>query len=508
MPEKSEARRQNRLPTKMNTATDASSPVFVTAGALAEGNERPIFVDLDGTLLRTDVFLESLIILLKANFPKAMNPLIGLLRGPAPLKRYVAQHVPLSASNPPLNEPLVRYLYEQYEAGREIYLATGADRIHAEQMVEQLPIFSGIVASDGVTNHVGSAKLSAIQEICGERSFTYVGNSRSDLPIWREAAGAITVNLPSNVFVQLMDTSVQVEASFSDRWTFADWSKSLRPLHWIKNVLVFVPLALAHRFTELPLLLSALLGFGCFCCCSSAVYLLNDVLDAPSDRLSVTKKDRPIASGRLPIVVAIWSALSLMIAAVLAAAMLPPPAAAIIGLYFVGNLAYSLFLKSNLFIDVVILAGFYAARVLFGGAVTGIPISIWTMGFSIFLFLSLALSKRLSELRSAQFSRDGGIGGRGYLLEDIQQIASFGSSSSYVAVLVLALYLNSAEVVKAYHRPNLLWLLCPLIIYWTSRLWLLANRGWIVGDPIVFAVRDRASIAVAIAAASILLLAI
>ena len=278
--------------------------------------------------------------------------------------------------------------------------------------------------------------------------------------------------------------------------------EALRPHQWVKNVLVFVPLLVGHQWGSAWRVFSALLALVAFSATASAVYVLNDVLDLAADRQHPQKRRRPFAAGRLPVTAA--PGLLAILAAVALGICIPLPGMfhALLGLYAVASLAYAMWLKSKPMIDVVLLAGLYTLRVLAGGAVAGITPSEWLLGFSLFMFMSLAFAKRHAELHRLKSELQWGT--RGYLVHDLGLIETLGAASGYLAVLVLALYIHAPATRELYRQPAVLWLLCPLLLYWTSRLWLIARRGLLDEDPIVFAFRDRVSLAVAALCAVIL----
>jgi 4-hydroxybenzoate polyprenyltransferase len=284
--------------------------------------------------------------------------------------------------------------------------------------------------------------------------------------------------------------------------------KALRVHQWAKNVLVFVPALAAHKGLQLELLVQAVLGFVAFSLCASSVYVLNDLLDLDSDRQHPTKRRRPFASGDLPVRVGAVMAPVLLVAGFsVALLLLPLPFVGLLATYYVATFAYSLHLKQVMVLDVVVLAGLYTVRIFGGSLATGVPTSSWLFTFSMFLFLSLALVKRLSEVRRLRLANEEATPGRGYLSSDYEQLASLGAASGYISVLVLAFYITSKEVTVLYAHPERLWLLCPVMLYWVSRVWLLAHRGQVNEDPLVFALRDKVSYAVGLVAALVLLIA-
>lgn len=279
----------------------------------------------------------------------------------------------------------------------------------------------------------------------------------------------------------------------------------MRPHQWVKNLLVFIPLLVGHQWGSAVRILATTLALVAFSMTASAVYVLNDVLDLQADRRHPQKRRRPFAAGRLPVTAAPVLLAVLLSLAALTCLPLPGLFDACLSLYAVSSLAYALWLKWKPMIDVVLLAGLYTLRVLAGGVVADVTPSEWLLGFSLFMFLSLAFAKRHAEL--ARLKSELKWGARGYLVHDLGLIETLGAVSAYLAVLVLALYIHAPATRELYRQPVVLWLLCPLLLYWTSRLWLIARRGLLDEDPIVFAFRDRVSLIVAAICTSVLALA-
>jgi 4-hydroxybenzoate polyprenyltransferase len=271
--------------------------------------------------------------------------------------------------------------------------------------------------------------------------------------------------------------------------------RALRPQQWIKNVLLFVPVLLAHRGFDAGQLFAVGGGFAAFCLAASAGYVLNDLLDREADRRHPHKRGRPFASGALSAGHGVALAASL-VAAAAAISWTAVGAAfcAMLGLYLALTAAYSLYFKEKLFLDVLLLAGLYTHRVLSGAVAAAVPISPWLLGFSLFFFLSLAFAKRYCELRLSDLADPGAaLPRRDYRREDLGLIQTLGSVSGYLSVLVLALYITSSDVVKLYATPALLWMVCPVLLYWLTRIWFLAGRGELPDDPVLFAASDPQS---------------
>jgi 4-hydroxybenzoate polyprenyltransferase len=268
----------------------------------------------------------------------------------------------------------------------------------------------------------------------------------------------------------------------------------LRPHQWVKNLLVFVPILLDHRLTQPEVLARGAIAFGAFCMAASGAYVLNDLLDLEADRSHPIKRHRPFASGALPPRLGYLLAPALIgMALAVGASLVTPGFLALLLLYIGLTTAYSTYLKRVVVLDVLLLAGLYTLRVLAGITASGVRFSTWLLAFSTFLFLSLAFLKRHGELSTAPAPGGSTVRRRGYLPQDMEWLRTMGAASAYLAVLVLALYLNSDEVVQLYRKPAVLFLVCPLLLYWTSRMWLFAHRGQIHEDPIVAAARDLSS---------------
>lgn len=468
-----------------------SGPMAASAGSDLES---PLCVDLDGTLLRSDTLWESVLALAKRNPLYLFLLPLWTLRGRAHLKRQVGLRTTLRVDLLPFDQPLLEYLQTQRTGGRRIFLTTGADEAVAQQVADLLNLFDGVTGSDGKRNVTGKQKLRAIRDIAGGRRFVYAGNSRADLEIWREAGGAVVVNAPQSYSERLRRQGVPVLAEFRGaRNHWKEWMAALRWHHWSKNILVFLPLLLSHRVFDRAALQGSLLAFVAFSLCASALYVVNDLLDLDADRLHPIKRTRAFAAGRLSLPAGVAVSTALLAAVGILALRLPPRAAWILCAYAALTLAYSGYFKKLVLADVILLAGFYVLRVLFGGAVTGIVVSEWTVAFAMFLFLTLALVKRLVELRLHALPSGQTARGRAYLPEDLPQLGSLAAGSICAAAFVLALYIHSPDVRALYSHPDFLWMACPLVFYWLGRLMILANRGLVHDDPIVFTFKDRAS---------------
>jgi 4-hydroxybenzoate polyprenyltransferase/phosphoserine phosphatase len=464
-------------------------------------------VDLDGTILLVDSFFESFLSLIGTRPWFLFFIPFWLLRGKAVLKHEVSRRVTLNVSTFPVRDELVEVLRREKRNGKKLILATGADAKIAGAVAAHLGLFDAVLASDGITNLTGPKKREAIQKtVCGKK-FDYIGNSWQDIPVWKAANSSIVV-APSPRLLKTLRQSAVISGVLSEpenRW--ASLWQSLRPQHWVKNLLVLVPIVMAHDLTDVSRLLRVLVGCVSFSLCASGVYLLNDMLDVEADRLHPRKKLRPIASGKLPVWVGLSLAPLLLAAGLTVAALLPMRLfLGIVACYVAATTLYSTYAKRIPILDVLLLTTLYLLRILGGGAAADVPVSPWLLAFAMFILLSLAFSKRQAELMD-RTANGGGPSKRGYRPEDAGLIQQFGVTSGYLSVLVLALYVNGADVARLYRHPQVIWLACPMLLFWISRVWFLANRGKLSEDPVVFAARDPVSYALGICLLLILLVA-
>lgn len=467
----------------------------------------PLCVDLDGTLIRSDLLVESALALLARDPLAFLSMLVWLLRGKAHLKREIARRIELDASSLPYNRSVVEWVRGQ-QALRPVVLCTAADIGLANRVAGHVGGFNAILASDGRRNLSGANKAQALVDLYGDRGFDYVGNAQVDLRVWKHARAAIVVETGSRLSLAA-ERVTRVERTFATPgFSLRAWIKALRLHQWIKNVLVFLPLLASHRVLDLQAVAGAALAFFCFGLCASSVYLTNDLLDLAADRLHYRKRHRPFASGTIPLTAGPVAAIALLIVSFVSAWFIAPIFVAVLLGYYVLTTGYSLRFKRIVMLDVVVLALLYTSRILAGGAAIHTPPSFWLLAFSMFFFLSLAMIKRYTELLAAQKEGKVKANGRGYDVEDIPLIQSLGGSSGYLAVLVLALYIDSTASQTLYRHPRYLWVLCPMLLYWISRTWAIAHRGIMHDDPVVFAMMDRVSRILLALAAVVLIISI
>jgi 4-hydroxybenzoate polyprenyltransferase/phosphoserine phosphatase len=461
----------------------------------AKVTKKPLCVDLDGTLVRTDTLFESLIAASR-EWRGFLDVLAALPKGKAHFKAVAANLGPIDSTLLPYDPEVLQYLQREKEEGTRLVLATAANRKIAEAVAAHVGIFDEVIASDDNHNLRGDAKAQALAERFGELGFRYAGNDRMDLPVWRVASSAVLVNTSEKV-ARAAAATTHVETQIRNKRPLVRAGiRALRPYQWSKNLLVFVPVITAHAETDPRSWLFAFLTFVAFCSVASANYFVNDLLDLPADRKHPRKRTRPFASGALPIRAGfIFIPLLYTIGAVFAQLSKVPQ---LVVLYVALTMAYSWKLKRMPLIDFFTLAALYVLRLFAGGKASGHTVTLWLLGFSSFLFLSLALVKRVAELKAHEGI--GTLNQRAYAVEDTQALETMGIASSFASTVVLALYIqNDMSAQQAqYAHPELLWPIVPLMLFWQCRLWLSTTRKYMLDDPILYAARDWVSWAIGI----------
>ena len=462
-------------------------------------------VDLDGTLINSDMLHESALRLFRDSpFETFRIPLL-LLKGKAFLKKCLASKSDFDPKTLPYNEEFLEWLAQQRAEGRRLVLCTASDQKIADRVAAHVGLFDEVIASDGVVNIAGENKAAALVRRFDHHGYDYAGNSQKDLPVWSQADRAIVVNGSNELVKKAQDVS-KVERIFPKRPIgFSSWRRVLRVHQWLKNLLLFVPLLAAHDLGNSQAWGSLMLAFVGFSLCASSVYIANDLLDLESDRLHPRKRSRPFASGNVPVWVGVLVAPVLLMISLGVAALVGKPFLYWLIFYFTLTCAYSLLLKRFMLIDCLTLALLYTVRIIAGAVTVEHALSFWLLAYAVFLFLSLAFVKRYAELEVQLRGGKEKIHGRGYLTADASLIQTMGIVSGYSSVLVLALYLNSEAVLRLYAAPELIWIAVPVMLFWVSWMWMQAHRGKMHDDPLVFAVKDRVSLCVGATFAAILL---
>jgi 4-hydroxybenzoate polyprenyltransferase/phosphoserine phosphatase len=466
----------------------------------------PLCVDLDGTLIRSDTLHEALLLLARGS-PSTLPALpLWLAGGKAKLKRLVAERVELHSPSLPYCEDVLALIRQARQQRRPVVLVTAAPARIADSIAAELGLFDDVLTSDDKVNLARERKANELVARYGPKGFDYVGNSTDDLPVFKQCRRAFLVSSKKRLRRQAGRRNNDV--TLIDRHTggVRAWMKALRLHQWLKNLLIFVPLLASGRFREAELVGQAVLSFASFSLFASAVYVMNDMVDLQSDRLHRTKRNRPFASGTLPVAAGVAAVPVLLAASLGIALLIPSLFLAALLVYGAVTTLYSFVLKRQVIVDVMLLAGLYTMRILAGSAATDVRPSFWLLAFSMFILLCLAMTKRYSELRQA-IDQEKALSGRGYRPSDLPVVLALGSASGLVSVLILSLYTQSLIVPELYSAPEWIWLVPPLLLYWVARLWLKAGRGEIDDDPVLFAAKDWQSLIVAATMAILFILA-
>ena len=465
----------------------------MTTDTAPEPANAPLVVDLDGTLCRTDTLHEALF-RLAGSAPANLLALPGWLRlGPAEVKARLADRGVIPADELPLDPAVIALVEAARAEGRRTALVSAADHRQVTAVAEATRLFDEAYGSAEGTNLKGAEKARFLTELYGEKGFDYMGDAPTDQAVWAAARRAITVRAGAALRQRAEAANPETHHALPPEPRGPAMIRALRPHQWSKNLLVFLPLLAAHDLSPFA---AVLLAFLAFSATASAVYIINDLVDLAADRAHPRKRARPFAAGDLTAATGIAMAAGLLVLAALLAALTGSPRLILIlAIYFGATLTYSLWLKRKLIVDVLALAGLYTIRIIAGGAAAMIDLSPWMLAFSMFLFLALAAVKRQAELTDLMATgREGA--GRAYEIEDLPVIRSVAVTSGQAAVLVLALYITSDDVRQLYAYPALLWLICPLLLYWVLRMVMKTHRGLMTDDPILFAVTDKISLVV------------
>jgi len=458
----------------------------------------PLYVDLDRTLIGGDVSLEGFVRFAKGGVMQTLLLCWWLIKGRAYAKAMVARAQPVDASRLPYRPEIVALIKAARAQGRRVVLASGSHRRQVARVARHIGLFDASIGGNARRNLKGSRKLAWIERDAGG-TFDYIGDARADKPIWRAATGAFSVDYcPAGV--------TRIACARKPLWRAV--MKAMRLHQWAKNALVFVPLVTAGLWYQPLLVGQASIAFILFSLAASGVYLINDLVDIDADRAHRTKCNRPLASGALPIPVALAVAAVLLLGAPLAAwLVLGPGFTAVLLSYLVLTTAYSFRLKAVVTLDVIVLACLYTIRIFAGAVAVTVPVSSWLLTFAIFVFLSLAYLKRYTELAQPTDDPRRMLGGRGYAPADVDVVMMTGVAAGMVSILVLALFINNVSEIYDHGTPQLLFGLCLILLYWLTRIWMMARRGEVSGDPIAFAITDRRSLVLGAFSALILVAA-
>ncbi|MBC7769259.1 MAG: UbiA family prenyltransferase [Phycisphaerales bacterium] len=446
----------------------------------------PLAVDLDGTLIRGDLFSEAMLRLAFAKPWRLPLLLAWLWRGRAYAKAKLAVAFPADAAALPYDERVVAWLREQRAAGREIALATASDQRAAQAVADHVGLFDRVFASDGRVNLKSRRKSEALAAAYPD-GFVYAGNERADMKVWGAASHAVLCNCSPGL-ARRAGARFKIERVFDAEGSAArSLLTAMRPRHWAKNLLVFVPMLTGQGWFDLDAWRAASIAFAALCLVASSVYLVNDVADIDADRRHPRKRMRPFASGAVSPVAGLALALVLLSGGLALGAL--SGAGWLIAAYAIAASLYTFALKRIVLLDVVVLAALYGLRIVIGGDAAGYAASDWLLAFSGFFFLSLALVKRAAEVDALR----GDLIGRGYRGGDGPVLKRFGAAVGVVSAVVLALYLQEPANAARYSAPLFLWALPAAVLFWLARLWLKVERREMHDDPLLFALRDPAS---------------
>jgi 4-hydroxybenzoate polyprenyltransferase len=467
----------------------------------------PLCLSLDGTLTSVRTADERLLIAAKHSAAAFIGSLAGFSRraGSPPRLGHIDAQVDIDTL--PFRHDLLQWLRAQHSAGRRLVLIADDDRAGAERIASHLNLFDEIASTEHYRGTAPERRRSALVARFGEHGFDYAGSEAGDKIVWDAARRAIVVG--DTGISKGIDHNTEVEITFPEsKASLRTWIRAIRLHQWAKNVLILVPALLAHVIFKPHVLLEGLLAFLAFGLCASSVYIVNDLFDLAADRQHPRKRHRPFAAGLISARRGLRVALLLFIVAACIAVSVGPRFVAVLAGYYALTWAYSLRLKRLPLLDVMMLAGLYTLRIIAGAAAMGIPLSFWLLAFSVFMFLSLGFVKRYAELNDAL--KAGKLLGhsRGYGATDLPLIMSLGTASGYCAIVVMALYINSADSQSLYQHHKPLWLICPLMLFWISRVWIVASRGAMHDDPVIFALRDRVSLLILVALGVIVLVSV
>lgn len=454
--------------------------------------EVPLVVDVDGVLVATDLLQEAALQYV-ARYPlRAYRILLWLIEGKSNLKIQLANRVNPGIGIVPLRQEVLTLIRDAQATGRPVYLASASDRRYIVELAERIGGIAGVFGTDSDRNLAGEAKADRLVSAFGVKGFDYIGDAPSDFAVWRCARRSLVVSHSASFSARVLKDFPGSEIVANARPTLHSYFAALRPHQWAKNFLIFLPLIAGHRFAT-QTIAATFLAFVCFCLAASGTYIANDLLDLQADRDHPQKSNRPFAAGKIPIGQGVMLAIVLMASSFVFSLFLPWRFTGILSIYLTCTVAYSLILKRKLLIDVIMLGGLYTLRIYGGLAAINTHQTQWLLMFSLFLFLSLAIIKRCSELIANRAMGKSGAGRRGYRVDDLNVLLPLGAAAGYGSVLVFTLYLSSPEMAALYTHPNRLWLACPLLLYWISRVLVLANRGELHDDPVIFALTDRIS---------------
>lgn len=454
---------------------------------------RPLVVDLDGTLIRSDLLIEAAF----SELGQRPHAIVGMLRamreGKSALKDHLSSAENFDPSTLPYDEVVLQYIRDARDAGRPVYLASASHESLVSAVAEHLDLFDGWFATNKTSNCSGRVKAKILVDAFGDKQFDYIGNDSADLEVWPHAAKCLAIRTNGKVGRTLARRFDDVEHLHHDQASWKDWARLMRVHQYAKNALVFVPLVTSQVF-ELNALLTLIVAAIAFSLCASSVYILNDLVDIKDDRGHPTKRLRPLANGTIPLADAVMAVPILFGISIAIASSISLPFLGVLLGYYALTTAYSFVLKRMMIADVLALAGLYTIRVVGGSVALGVATSFYLLAFLGAFFLSLALIKRFVELGARKRAHLGDSSSRDYRNEDIFMVGALAAAAGLQAVTLFILYGTSPASAAMYSRPEMLWLVAPVLTFWLGRALVLAQRGEMHDDPVVFALKDRVSI--------------
>lgn len=445
-------------------------------------------MDLDGTLIKADLLEEAIFLYLKSKPWGVFQLASSLAKSRVELKHFLVNNVDLKVELLPYNKKVLDRIAAAKAAGFQIVLASASPIGFVKAIADHLGVFDRVIATED-SNLKGFEKFSRLKGLYPNSEIQYLGDSNSDIPVWKGLGKAYVVNASRITKKRLIFSQIPFEiVDDSRKLNLKIIRRTFRYHQWAKNFLIFLPLLLSHT-TDAELWKVAILAFVSFSLAASAIYVINDLFDLEADRRHRKKKERPLASGALGISQGITLFGVAFVLSLVLAILINPGFLLCLLVYFVANLAYTLRFKQVHSLDIIMLAGMYTIRIMAGSETSGIEVSQWLLGFSTFLFFGLAALKRFVEVSALLPNQKAA--GRGYFAEDKSVLAALGGGSSLMACLVLALYFNSPAVGELYTKPDLLWLILPIHMYWVSSIWILASRGKIDDDPVLHTIKSR-----------------
>jgi len=459
---------------------------------------KPLIVDLDGTLIKSDILFDSFVVLIK-NPILIFKAIFYLLKGKSYLKDFLSQRYDINPKLLPYNEKVVDFLRTE-SSERSIILCSASHSRYTSIIADHFGFFHSHYGTTPDFNLSGKNKAKFLVDMFGAKKFEYIGNSFTDLPIWEQADKAYVVTGSKRLVSKVKLINDNFLVLKTAKTPIKSFFKMIRVHQWLKNVLIFIPLFTSIIDPSFSAFILTLIGFFSFSFCASSVYILNDILDINNDRTHPRKKFRSLASGDISTPAGFLCSCFLLITSLsLGLFFLNSQFLLVLSLYFIITLFYTYSFKSIILLDCFTLALLYVVRIVSGVEILNLDLTYWLLLFSFFLFLSLSFLKRYSELKVIESLGEKNISGRAYILSDIDFIEIVGLCSGFLAILLFSLYINTSKALGIYGDPVYL-LPCVLILsFWLLWVWFNGNRGMMHDDPVIFAVKDRISLFLGVA---------